>query len=101
MKPFTKVALLVSLTVVGAPLTLVGLIRLGWRRHGADPADLGFLHPSWVFQPSLPYWSAHLGNLGSLLAGVICLVAALLLLASLLVERARARRKSSASEQVR
>jgi hypothetical protein len=94
MKPLHKVALAMGLSVLGAPLALSGLIRLGWRRHGADPMNPGFLHPSWVVQPTLPFWSSHLLNLGSLLAGVICLSTAVLLLASLLVARVRSRDQS-------
>ncbi len=95
MKPLHKGILAVSLAVIGAPMALVGLIRLGWRRHGTGPFDPSFLHPSWAFQPTLPFWSAHLCNLGCLLAGVIGLGSAVFLLASLVVAKVRSRDESS------
>jgi hypothetical protein len=57
----------------GGPLLFLGLIRLGWRRHGASPVDFAFLHLDWVVQPQLPYWFAHMQNLMLAGAGVIAL----------------------------
>jgi len=34
---------LVSLAM-GLVITLLGLVQLGWRRHGASPVDFSFLH---------------------------------------------------------
>ena len=59
----------------GGPLLFVGLISLGWRRHGTSPFDFGFLHLDWIAQPQLPYWSAHIGNLALASTGAIALVA--------------------------
>jgi hypothetical protein len=54
----------------GGIATLIGLIRLGWRRHGASMIDLGFLHLDWVGRPSLPYWRAHVANLSIFAGGI-------------------------------
>lgn len=63
------------LTGLGGPLLYLGLVRLGWRRHGASPADVGFLHLDWIFQPQLPYWSAHMANLAVACAALIAILA--------------------------
>ena len=58
-------------SLFGALVTYAGLVRLGWRRHGASPTDLSFLHLDWIFQPKLPYWSAHMQNLATVLVGIL------------------------------
>ena len=59
----------------GGPLLFLGLVRLGWRRHGASPVDFKFLHLDWIVQPQLPHWSAHIANLTLACAGIVVLVA--------------------------
>ncbi len=78
---------LIGLLLIGSggPLLFLGLIRLGWRRHGTSPVDFTFLHLDWIVQPQLPYWFAHMQNLALAGAGVIALAAgAVLLLRQLL-----------------
>jgi hypothetical protein len=74
---------LIGLLLIGSggPLLFLGLIRLGWRRHGTSPVDFAFLHLDWIVQPQLPYWFAHMQNLTLAGAGAIALAtgAALLL----------------------
>jgi hypothetical protein len=57
--------------VLGLVVIFYGLTILGWRRHGTSPLDFSFLHLDWMFQPELPYWSAHLFNLMIVLIGMI------------------------------
>jgi hypothetical protein len=70
-KALTSVLLIGS----GGPLLFLGLVRLGWQRHGGPPVDFKFLHLDWIVQPQLPYWSAHMANLALAGAGVIVIVA--------------------------
>lgn len=46
-----------------------GLIRLGLGRHG--DWSLAALHPSWLVDPSLPWWRAHVENVGTTVAGAV------------------------------
>jgi len=71
----TKAVVGLLLIGLGGVLLFVGLISLGWQRHGASSADIGFLHLDWIFHPELAYWSAHMSNLAIVLAGLICIVA--------------------------
>jgi hypothetical protein len=61
----------------GAAAAIASVVRLGWRRHGADPTDLAFLHPEIVTNPSDPAWTAHIGNLALMALGLILALAAL------------------------
>jgi hypothetical protein len=81
-----------ALALLGGALAFVGLVRLGWRRHGAPAADASFLHLDWLTEPSRPAWRAHVENLALLLGGLLLAAVGLALLA--LAARARlARRK--------
>ena len=60
----------IGLLLLGTLLSYVALSRLGWRNHGVSPYDFSFLHLNWIFQPSLPFWSAHIANLGILVIGL-------------------------------
>lgn len=71
--PVVKALVGVLLIGSGSPLLVLGLVRLGWRRHGASPADLTFLHLDWIVQPQLPGWSSHMVNLAMTCAGLIVL----------------------------
>ena len=68
----TRVLLLIG---TGGPVLFLGLISLGWRRHGASPVDFTFLHLDWIVQPQLPYWSAHMANLALAGAGAVVVAA--------------------------
>jgi hypothetical protein len=94
MRSIDKALTGVLLIGSGGPLLFLGLVRLGWRRHGASPVDFGFLHLDWIVQPQLPYWSPHMANLALAGAGVIALVAGagILLRQLLRPEHARQRR---------
>lgn len=67
--------------VLGAGLSFFGLIRLGWGRHGTSLLDLNFLHLDWTFQPGLPYWGSHMGNLAVLSSGLVLVIGPLSYLA--------------------
>jgi len=62
-------------------------MRLGWLRHGAGIADLRFLDLDWIFQPSLPYWAAHMQNLTQSFMGLLGIGAATLVLLHCLVAK--------------
>jgi len=74
MMPVVKALVGVVLIGSGGALLVLGLVRLGWRRHGAWPSDLSFLHLGWIVQPQLPGWSTHMSNLAIMGAGLIVLV---------------------------
>lgn len=76
---------------MGLAVTLVGLVQLGWRRHGASPVDFSFLHLDWIFQPELSYWHAHMSNLATALIGLILVCSGIVIWISLL--RSRLKRK--------
>ncbi|WP_156164413.1 hypothetical protein [Bradyrhizobium sp. LTSP885] len=76
----------------GGALLLSGLVRLGWQRHGASPADFAFLHLDWIAQPQLPYWSAHMVNLALAGVGAIALVAGAAILLRQILRPGRAQR---------
>ena len=61
----------VIIAFLGLVVMFYGLKVLGWGRHGTSPLDFSFLHLDWIFQPELPYWSAHLFNLLIVLIGFI------------------------------
>jgi hypothetical protein len=63
--------LILGLDSAGGLVLLFGTTSLGWRAHGAPIFDLTFLHLDWVWQPDLPYWSAHMRNLMVALAGLL------------------------------
>ncbi len=70
-------ALLVfGLVGVGCLMLFFGLVRLGWRTHGAPIYDLGFLHLEWVLRPDLPQWEAHISNLSFLALGLLLIAVA-------------------------
>lgn len=73
------------LVVFGAGITLFGMHRLGWRRHGAPALDFGWLHLEWITSPASPQWFSHLGNLALLLGGAMLTMVAL----GLVLARAR------------
>jgi hypothetical protein len=58
------------LTIGGSAVLLYALTVLGWRRHGASPIDMTFLHLDWVLRPELPYWQAHMANLAIACVGL-------------------------------
>lgn len=62
MKFLAKASIGLSVLGLGVFLTLLGFTRMGWRRQGASWTDLSFFHVDWIFQPKLPYWSAHPQN---------------------------------------
>jgi hypothetical protein len=75
----------IVLTIGGGAVLLYALTVLGWRRHGASPIDMTFLHLDWVLRPELPYWQAHMANLaiaciglGMVAVGVVIGLSALL-----------------------
>lgn len=70
------------LALLGAALAYGGLVRAGWRRHGAAATDLSFLHLDWLGSPGRPGWGAHVGNLTALAVGVIALAVGLWFLGS-------------------
>lgn len=82
MKRVVKAVIGLLLIGLGGPLLFLGLVRLGWRRHGASPVDFGFLHLDWIFQSQLPYWSAHMANLAVACTGLIAILAGVGLLLS-------------------
>ncbi|MFH1464172.1 MAG: hypothetical protein ABIO70_07285 [Pseudomonadota bacterium] len=55
--------------ILGVGLIYLGLVRLGWCRHGASPLDFSFLHLDWLLRPSLPFWRAHMENFATFAAG--------------------------------
>jgi hypothetical protein len=59
----------IVLTIGGGAVLLYALTVLGWRRHGASPIDMTFLHLDWMLRPELPYWQAHMANLAIEAAG--------------------------------
>lgn len=73
MVSIVKALVGILLMALGGPLLVLGLVRLGWRRHGASPADLTFLHLDWIVQPQLPGWPAHMANVAMACAGLIVL----------------------------
>lgn len=75
MMRVVKVVVGLLLIGLGGPLLFLGLIRLGWRRHGASPLDVSFLHLDWTYQPQLPYWFAHMANLALASVGLVAVVA--------------------------
>lgn len=89
MKRVVKAVIGLLLIGLGGPLLFLGLVRLRWRRHGASPADVSFLHLDWIFQPQLPYWSAHMSNLAMACAGLIALVAGVVMVLRQLAGMAR------------
>ena len=80
MKTLLVLACLLT-SVLGAGLSFFGLIRLGWGRHGTSLLDLRFLHLDWIFQPGLPYWGSHMGNLAVLSSGLVLIMGPLSYLA--------------------
>lgn len=60
----------VVLTISGSAVLLYALAVLGWRRHGASPIDMRFLHLDWVLRPELPHWQAHMANLAIACVGL-------------------------------
>jgi hypothetical protein len=49
--------LIIGLDGIGSLVFLFGVVRLGWRAHGAPILDLTFIHLDRVWQPGLPsYW---------------------------------------------
>jgi hypothetical protein len=76
----------------GCLVSWAGIIRLGWRRHGATWTDLGFLHLDWILQPDLPYWPAHMFNLAVVLVGMIAVVFGSWIIVRILIRTKPARR---------
>jgi len=72
-----KVLIALLLGAFGVAWSFYSLIRLGWLRHGRRFWDFDYLHLDWIFQPNLPYWGAHMGNLLHLAIGVACILGAL------------------------
>jgi hypothetical protein len=70
--------LMVSLLLAGIGFLffVFGIIRLGWRRHGASPFDFQFLHLDWIFRPDTAAWRPHMANLFFLAIGMLLLFAA-------------------------
>ncbi len=88
---------LIGLLLIGSggPLLFLGLIRLGWRRHGTSPVDFAFLHLDWIVQPQLPYWFAHMQNLALAGAGVIALATGAAMLLRQILRLGHAQRRGA------
>jgi hypothetical protein len=74
-----RLLLVIAGLLAGPPLAWLGLVRLGWRRHG--DGGLGFLHPEVLLHPDVPWWGAHVANLALLGAGVALTLGAAVYLA--------------------
>jgi hypothetical protein len=63
--------------LVGLLFLAVGLTRMGWRRHGASPFDLGFLHLDTLLDPTMPGRLPHLENLATAGLGLLLVLGGL------------------------
>jgi hypothetical protein len=79
--------LILGLVGIGSLVLFFGATSLGWRAHGASIFDLTFLHLDWVWQPDLPYWSAHMRNLMVALAGLLMIATGSVVVFRLALER--------------